>query len=86
MSSLWHRDYPLSKSHPIGRFKAALLARGGFEAGDWGEPASQLRALTVDGDAIWWEASKYGEKYLISGILKRPRGLRLEVTTVWLVP
>jgi len=80
------REYLLSKSHPIGRFKAAFLARVGFEAEDWGELASQLRALAVEGDAIRGEASKYGEKYLISGILKGPRGPRLEVTTVWLVP
>ncbi len=80
------RDYLLSKSHPIGRFKAALFARVGFEAEDWAELASQLRALAAHGDALRGEASKYGERYLISGILKGPRGLPLEVTTVWLVP
>jgi len=80
------RDYLLSKSHPIGRFKADFLARVGFEVGTWGDLVSQLRELAVRGDAIRGEASEYGEKYMISGILKGPQGLSLEVTTVWLVP
>jgi hypothetical protein len=80
------RDYLLSGSHPIGRFKAAFLARAGFEAGNWADLVAQLRQLAVRGDAIEGEASKYGEKYMISGILKGPRGPGLEVTTVWLIP
>ena len=50
------RDYLLSKSHPIGRFKAVFLARVGFEAGTWGDLVSQLRELAVRGDAIRGEA------------------------------
>ncbi len=80
------RDYLLSRSHPIGRFKAALLARVGFEAANWGDLVLQLRELAVRGDAIRGEASTYDEKYMISGILNGPRSLNLEVTTVWLVP
>jgi hypothetical protein len=80
------RDYLLSRSHPIGRFKAAFFARAGFEAENWRDLASQLRELAIRGDATRGETSEYGAKYIISGILKGPRGLDLEVTTVWLVP
>ena len=75
------RDYLLSKSHPIGRFKAA-----GFEAENWVELASRLRELAVRGETTRGEANEYGVKYMISGIPEGPRGPGLEVTTVWLVP
>lgn len=80
------RDYLLSRSHPIGRFKASFFARAGFEAENWRDLASQLRELAMRGDATRGEVSEYGVKYMISGILKGPQGLNLEVTTVWLVP
>jgi len=80
------RDYLLSRSHPIGRFKAAFLACAGFEAGNWADLVSQLRELAVLGDALPGEPSEHGEKYMISGILKGPQGISLAVTTVWLVP
>lgn len=80
------RDYLLSKAHPIGRFKARVLARAGFESGNWIDLVTQLRHLAVQGDAKPDQATEYGQKYLISAILKGPRGLGVEVTTVWIVP
>jgi hypothetical protein len=80
------REYLLSKSHPIGRFKAAFLARAGFEAGNWAELTSALRNLARRGEAVLGEAGEYGQKYLISGTLSGPRGVGLEVTTVWILP
>ena len=79
------REYLLSKSHPIGRFKAAFLARAGFEAGNWAELTSALRNLARRGEAVPGEAGEYGQKYLISGTLAGPRGVGLEVTTVWIL-
>jgi hypothetical protein len=80
------RAYLLSRSHPIGRFKAAYFARAGFEASNWVDLVSQLRELAVRGEVVLGAATEYGQKYLISGILKGPRGVSLEVTAVWLVP
>jgi hypothetical protein len=79
------REYLLSKSHPIGRFKAAFLARGGFEAGNWAELISALRDLALHGEAVLGVANEYGQKYSISGTLRRPGGVGLEVTTVWIL-
>ena len=79
------RDYLLSKSHPIGRFKAVFLARAGFEADNWKDLVFQLRELALRGDAVRGERSEFGERYTISGILRGPQGLGLEVITVWLV-
>ncbi|MGH2609635.1 MAG: DUF6883 domain-containing protein [Tepidiformaceae bacterium] len=79
------RDYLLSRTHPIGRFKAAFFARAGLEAENWPELALQLRELAVQGDAVPGESTQYGAKYMISGTLKGPRGPGLEVTTAWIL-
>jgi len=80
------REYLLSKSHPIGRFKAAFLARGGFEAANWVELSSALRDLAQGGEVVVGVANEYGQKYSISGTLIGPGGMGLEVTTVWILP
>jgi hypothetical protein len=57
------RGYLLSRSHPIGRFKAAYFARAGFEAGNWADLVSQLRELAVGGEAVPGATTEYGQKY-----------------------
>src|SRR6266705_2087574 len=64
------QGYLLSKSHLIGRFKAAFLARAGFEAANWADLSSALLDPARTGEAIPDEISEYGRKYSISGILK----------------
>jgi len=80
------REYLLSRSHPIGRFKAAFFARAGFRAENWRDFASALRDLALRGEATRGELSEYGAKYLVSGTIMGPQGLKLEVTAVWLIP
>ena len=79
------REYLLSRSHPIGRFKAAVFARVGFRAQNWREFVSAVRVLAVQGDAVPGEPNEYGVKYMVSGIIMGPAG-KLEVTSVWLIP
>ena len=79
------REYLLSSSHPIGRFKAAAFARVGFDAQNWRQFISAIRNLALRGDAVPSEPGMYGVKYLISGTIIGPSG-KLEVTTVWLIP
>jgi uncharacterized protein DUF6883 len=80
------RDYLLSRSHPVGRFKAAQLARAGFEQTDWRALVTQLRRLAVRGTAIRGESTAYGQKYTVSGTLKRSGREGIRVLTVWIVP
>ena len=80
------REYLLSKSHPIGRFKAAFLARAGFDASNWVDLSDALLDLARSGEAILGETNEYGQKYVISGILEGPSGSLLQVTTVWILP
>jgi hypothetical protein len=80
------RGYLLSRSHPVGRFKAAFFARAGFDIESWAALATQLRELARLGQADPGASSEYGQKYLVSGTLIGPQGGRLAVTSVWIVP
>jgi len=80
------RDYLLSRSHPVGRFKAVFFARGGFTHDHAKLLTTQLLDLAANGQAQLGEGSEFGQKYLISGILRGPSGATLEVTSVWIVP
>lgn len=77
--------YLLSRSHPIGRFKAAFFARAGFDVENWTALAAQLRELARLGQAQPGESSEYDQKYLVSGTLIGPQGGQLAVTSVWIV-
>ena len=80
------RDYLLSQSHPVGRFKAAYFARAGFGSKSAAEFISALRDLAGAGEAEPGASTEYGQKYLISGILTGPSGEIIELTTVWILP
>ena len=77
------RGYVLSTDHQIGRFKAQFFAGLGFSAGNWEQLRDRLLELAA-GDAELGEATKYGQKYIISGTLAGPGG-RARVQSVWIV-
>jgi hypothetical protein len=79
------RDYLLSTSHPIGRFKAPFFASLGYTRGNWRRLEEDLRALAISGDAELGKDSPYGQKYEIHGILSGPSGRSAEVLTVWII-
>jgi hypothetical protein len=66
------RDYLLSPSHPVGRFKAVFFAAVGFEQGDWRLLVAELARLASEGEAMPTEASDYGQKYEIRGTIAGP--------------
>ena len=78
-------EYVLSRSHPIGRFKAAVFAGAGFGPDSWRELAAQLRALAMS-EAEIGVRSQFGQKYLIPGTVTGPGGASLAVVTVWIIP
>ena len=79
------RDYLLSASHPVGRFKAAYFSRLGFRAENWTELRDRLLALAREGEAELVGSTEYGDKYLIHGTLTSQRGDSSEVSTIWIV-
>jgi uncharacterized protein DUF6883 len=56
------RDYLLSTSHPVGRFKASFFASLGYTNSNWRRLEKDFRALAVSGDAEFGKASAYGQK------------------------
>ena len=79
------RDYLLSTSHPVGRFKAPFFARLGYTSANWRRLEEDLLDLAVSGEAELGKNSPYGQKYEISGILSGPSGRSARVLTVWIV-
>jgi Domain of unknown function (DUF6883) len=79
------RDYLLSTSHPVGRFKAPFFSSLGYTSANWRRLEEDLRDLAVSGEAELGKRSPYGQKYEIRGTLKGPSGRSAGVLTVWIV-
>lgn len=80
------RDYLLSTSHPVGRFKAVVFFSLGYTFEDWARLRDDIVSLARSGEVRPGQASEYGQKYEVSGTLQGPNGRARSVTTVWLVP
>jgi hypothetical protein len=76
------RDYLLSPSHPVGRFKARLLAALGFTRERPELLEAELRRIAAAGEVAQQEDTPYGRKYTVQGVLAGPTGSR-SVITVW---
>ena len=79
------RDYLLSTSHPVGRFKAPFFASLGYTSANWRRLDEDLRDLAISGDAELGKDSPYGQKYEIRGTLRGASGRSARVLTVWIV-
>ncbi len=78
------REYLLSRSHPVGRFKASYFESLGFEAGDWRELEQAFRRLIANEEAEGSDRTEFGQKYTVSGEINGPAGSGFLVT-VWIV-
>lgn len=78
------RDYLLSQSHPIGRYKATFFRSLGYEADGWGALEKDIRSL-LDAAAEEIGATDYGKKYAVTGVLTGPNGRSATVVTAWII-
>ena len=69
----------------VGRFKAAFFARLGYSRADWQKLQRDILQITRTGTALERQASTFGRKYEVNGILRGPSGRDALVTTVWIV-
>jgi hypothetical protein len=76
--------YLLSSSHPIGRAKARFFRRLGFAAARWEQLRDALLEHARRGDATPAPAGRFGQKYLIRGMLQGPLD-RARVASVWII-
>ena len=79
------RDYLLSPSHRIGRFKAKFFESLGFGPDNWWLLATAIVASADHGEVRRVETTAYGRKYLALGPLVGPNGRSAMVASVWIV-
>lgn len=79
------RDYLLSDSHPVGRFKCAFFVALGYSAARWEELASDLQRHALDNEATATEFTPYGQKYEVRGTVTGPTSRSAIVVVVWIV-
>ena len=79
------RDYLLSRSHPVGRFKAVVFLALGYTQENWEKLRDDLLAIARTGEAVPAEPSTYGQKYEVSGKLIGPNRQFGYFKTIWLV-
>ena len=77
------RDYLLSTTHPLGRFKARFFAALGFSADRSEELESAFRAQHLTQDVERASSAASGQKFTIRAILKGPNGQSAVVVSVW---
>jgi hypothetical protein len=75
--------YLLSRSHPVGRFKARVFASLGFDESTSAAFVAELRRIAVEGEVAEIEDMEFGRKYTVPGELKGTAG-SAQVLTVWI--
>lgn len=79
------RDYLLSASHPIGRFKAPVFQAMGYSRDGWEQLAADLREQHVFSEVGEVVESLHGKKYVIRANLKGPNGRTFVMMSIWIV-
>ena len=78
------RNYLLSSSHPVGRYKARFFQGLGFNPEDEEHLATGLRAVLAN-DVSRTIAIEYGTKYVVPGQLEATSGARASIVTIWII-
>ncbi len=78
------RDYLLSSSHPVGRFKAVFSRSLGYADGDWDRLEADIRSILTN-DATVGEQTDYGQKLEARGGITGPAERNAEIVTAWII-
>lgn len=79
------RDYLLSETHAVGRFKAVFFTSLGYSNDRWELLRDDLLALARDGSATSEKPSPFGRTFEVDGMLTGPTGRSADVRSVWIV-
>lgn len=79
------RDYILASEHPIGRFKAALFLKMGYTKDNWQRLTDDIRSFHLPLDALPVEKNRFGQKYVITGMITGPNGKQMLLRTIWII-
>ena len=70
------REYLLSDSHPVGRFKAVFFRSLGFDREAWEVLRDALLAHAKEHQPVPGEKDRYGQRFEVRGILSGPSDRR----------
>ena len=79
------RDYLLSETHSVGKWKARFFRALGFDETNVDVLAQGLIGIAHSEDVKDVVSSVYGTKYTVEGPLQTPAGSVAQVRTVWVV-
>ena len=77
--------YLLSRSHPVGRFKAVFFQALGYSSERWRQLEADLRSQHLSRDVTLENQTPYGKKYSIHAPLVGPSGTSVDVVSIWIV-
>ena len=78
------REYLLSPTHAVGRFKAVFFASLGYRQENWSEMVRDLISIALLDGARPTTLTRYGQKCEVRVMLGVPSGRRAVVVTVWI--
>jgi len=79
------RDYLLSPTHPVGRFKSVFFVALGFSADRWELPRDALLELAAPPTLLRARPAHSGSSLKSRAILQGPTGRQADVVTAWMV-
>lgn len=79
------RDYILSFTHPVGKFKAAFFQNLGYNSDNWQQLEADIRSIIKGNDATAGEKTEYGLKYEVRGIITGKNLQAAEIVTAWIL-
>jgi len=85
ISSSKLHDYLLSRTHPVGKWKAGFFRSIGFDETNVDVLEQCLIAIAHSEDVKDVVPSARGTKYVIDGSLQAPTGNFVQVRTVWII-
>ena len=78
-------SYLLSEIHPVGRAKALFLKNLGYDDTNAETLGEDLLSIALSEEVSSLQASAYGTKYVIDGMIRTPTGSTVAMRTVWIV-
>lgn len=79
------RDYLLSSSHPVGRFKAVFFHALGYTGGDWERLEADIQSILTNDATMVGEQTDYGQKWEVRGSITGPTNRSAEIVTGWII-
>ena len=78
------RDYLLSSTHPIGRYKSAFFQSLGYLRDQHEILERDLRAVLAN-EAQPTDTTEYGQKFTVRGVLPGVNGRSGRIVSVWII-